>query len=425
MTLSTLTFGCRLNAAESVAIEARARSAGLDDAIVVNTCAVTGEAVRQAKQAIRRARREHPERRIVVTGCAAQTEPETFAAMPEVDLVLGNAEKFSTQAYRVLAGTLREGLDAPRRIRVSDIFALRETAAHRLDGFGDRCRAFVQVQNGCAHRCTFCIIPYGRGNSRSVPMDAIGDEIRRVVARGYNEVVLTGVDITSYGVDLPGQPRLGALVRNILKLVPELSRLRLSSIDSAEADDDLYRALAEEGRLMPHLHLSLQSGDDMILKRMKRRHSRADAIRFTERARKIRPDLVLGADFIAGFPTESDAMFENTRSIVDECGLTFLHVFPFSPREGTPAERMPQLPTDLIRSRAKVLREKGDATLTGFLSGEIGRIRSVLVENGGVGHTEHYAPVAIEGARPGTIVSARISATDGRRLSVESFQKAA
>jgi threonylcarbamoyladenosine tRNA methylthiotransferase MtaB len=294
-----------------------------------------------------------------------------------------------------------------------------------LDGFGERARAFVQVQNGCDHRCTFCIIPFGRGNSRSVPMGAVVAEIRRLVDHGYNEIVLTGVDITSYGADLPGKPKLGALVRKILNLVPELKRLRLSSIDSIEADDELLRALAEEERLMPHLHLSLQAGDDMILKRMKRRHSRADAIRFCESVRKLRPDVVLGADLIAGFPTESDRMFENTRSIVEECGLTFLHVFPFSARKGTPAARMPQLPRDVIRSRAKILRETGDAALIGFLSGEIGEIRSVLVEKNGFGRTEHYAPVAVDAAEPGAIVSARIRASDGRRLSAQAFREAA
>jgi len=409
MTLSTLTFGCRLNIAESAAMRARAEEAGLTDAILVNTCAVTSEAVRQARQAIRRARRENPTKRIVVSGCAAQTEPETFANMTEVDFVLGNYEKLRAESYRL-----------GDKILVSDIFALTETAPHLLDAFspgGDHTRAFLQIQNGCDHRCTFCIIPYGRGPSRSIPMSAIADEVRKLIDRSVGEIVLTGVDLTAWGADLPGQPKLGTLVRKILKLAPDLKRLRLSSIDSIEADDDLYRALREEDRLMPHLHLSLQSGDDMILKRMKRRHTRADAIRICERVKKLRPDIALGADLIAGFPTETEKMFESSLSLVDDCGLTFLHVFPYSPRKNTPAAKMPQLDGDTIRTRAKTLRDKAAATLTDFLSNEIGQTRKILVEKNGLGRTEHFAPVAFADAPPrGSIVCATIASSDGHRL---------
>uniref|UniRef100_UPI00046A9E91 tRNA (N(6)-L-threonylcarbamoyladenosine(37)-C(2))- methylthiotransferase MtaB n=1 Tax=Nitratireductor aquibiodomus TaxID=204799 RepID=UPI00046A9E91 len=344
MAVDVLTFGCRLNAYESEVIKREAKDAGLEElaggAVVVNTCAVTGEAVRQARQAIRKARRENPDARIIVTGCAAQTEPGTFDAMNEVDLVLGNEEKLKAHNYRALPDF---GVNQFEKVRVNDIMEVRETASHMVESIEGRARAFVQVQNGCDHRCTFCIIPYGRGNSRSVPMGAVVDQVRQLVGNGYGEVVLTGVDLTSFGADLPGSPRLGRLVSTLLREVPELKRLRLSSIDSIEADEELMRALAEEERLMPHLHLSLQHGDDMILKRMKRRHLRADAIEFCHRVRALRPDAVLGADIIAGFPTETDAMFENSLKIVEECGLTHLHVFPFSPREGTPAARMPQL----------------------------------------------------------------------------------
>ena len=344
MGLDVLTFGCRLNAYESEVIRREADAAGLSGleggAVVINTCAVTGEAVRQARQAIRKARRENPDARIVVTGCAAQTEPATFGAMDEVDLVLGNEEKLQRQSYRALPDF---GVNDTEKLRVNDIMSVTETAAHMVDAIEGRARAFVQVQNGCDHRCTFCIIPFGRGNSRSVPMGAVVDQVKRLVDNGYAEVVLTGVDLTSYGPDLPGAPRLGRLVRAILRDVPELKRLRLSSIDSIEVDDDLLSAIADEARLMPHLHLSLQSGDDMILKRMKRRHLRDDTIRFCQNMREIRPDIVFGADIIAGFPTETEQMFQNSLRIVEECGLTHLHVFPFSPREGTPAARMPQL----------------------------------------------------------------------------------
>jgi threonylcarbamoyladenosine tRNA methylthiotransferase MtaB len=418
MTLSTLTFGCRLNIAESAAMRARAEEAGLTDAILVNTCAVTSEAVRQARQAIRRARRENPNTRIVVSGCAAQTEPDTFANMPEVDLVLGNHEKLRAESYLL-----------EDKILVSDIFALNDTAPHLLDAFtpdGDHTRAFLQIQNGCDHRCTFCIIPYGRGRSRSVSMGAVVDEVKKLVAQGVAEIVLTGVDITAWGADLPGRPRLGTLIRKILKFSPDLKRLRLSSIDSIEADDDLFFAIAEEERLMPHLHLSLQSGDDMILKRMKRRHTRADAMRFSERVRKLRPDIALGADLIAGFPTETDAMFESSLKLVDECGLTYLHVFPYSPRKNTPAAKMPQLDGDTIRTRAKTLRDKAATTLNTFLSSEIGKTRNILVEKNGLGRTEHFAPVTFQDAPlRGSIISATIASSDGRRLTAQAFQEAA
>jgi threonylcarbamoyladenosine tRNA methylthiotransferase MtaB len=433
MALEILTFGCRLNAAESEVMRARAAEAGLADAVLVNTCAVTAEAVRQARQAIRRARRLAPDRRIVVAGCAAQIDPEAFAAMAEVDLVLGNAEKLSAESYRGLgaavAGRGPGSVEAVRslspapgggggKIRVNDILSLRDSAAHMVDAFADRARAFVEIQNGCDHRCSFCIIPFGRGNSRSAPMGAVVEQARRLVDRGISEIVLTGVDLTAYGADLPGRPRLGVLVRNILKHVQELRRLRLSSIDSIEADADLMRALAEEERLMPHLHLSLQAGDDLVLKRMKRRHSRADAIRFCNEARRLRPDVAIGADLIAGFPTETNAMFENSLSLVEECGLTFLHVFPFSPRPGTPAARMPQVPRAAVKERAGRLRAAGERALAARLEAEVGRRRSVLVERNGFGRTEHYLPAALAegGDRPGAILAAKIVAHDGRRL---------
>src|SRR6201996_9584021 len=328
-----LTFGCRLNAYESEVMRGHAQAAGLADAIIVYTCAVTAEAERQARQAIRRARRDRPDAKLIVTGCAAQIDPAAFAAMPEVDLVLGNAEKSQAGAYAPTA--------EPMRVRVNDIMSVRETAGHLIDGLKDRARAYVEVQNGCDHRCTFCIIPYGRGNSRSAAAGEVVEQVRRLTAQGYREVVLTGVDITSWGADLPGAPTLGQLTARILKLVPELPRLRLSSIDAAEIDPDLLRLFAEEPRLMPYLHLSLQAGDDMILKRMKRRHLRADALKLGADVRAVRPDTAFGADLIAGFPTETDEMFENTLSLVEEAGLSFLHVFPFSPRPGTPAARMP------------------------------------------------------------------------------------
>jgi len=432
MTVEVMTFGCRLNAYESEAIRREAQAAGLADTVVVNTCAVTAEAVRQARQAIRRLARARPSARIVVTGCAAQTEPAAFAAMREVDRVLGNDEKLQAAAWqatrRAFAPTLPSpasggglgrgfGVAAEEKIVVNDIMAARETAPHLVDSFEGRTRAIVQVQNGCDHRCTFCIIPYGRGNSRSVPMGEVVMQVRTLVERGYREVVLTGVDLTSYGTNLPGAPRLGILVKQILKHVPELPRLRLSSIDSVEADRDLLDALGSEPRLMPHLHLSLQAGDDLILKRMKRRHSRADVIAFCEQVRRLRPDVVFGADIIAGFPTETEAMFARSLNLVDECRLTHLHVFPFSPRPGTPAARMPQVARGVIKERARRLREQGAAALARHLDGEVGARRSVLVETGEMGRTEHFTPVRLAAAvEAGAILNVAITGHDGRSL---------
>ena len=374
--LDIVTFGCRLNAYESEVIRSLARDAGLADAVIVNTCAVTAEAERQARQAIRKARRRRPGARIIVTGCAAQIHPQRYAAMAEVDQVLGNAEKLTGEAYGAAA--------AP--FAVNDIQAVRETALHLIEGFEGRARAFVQVQQGCDHRCTFCIIPYGRGPSRSVPIGVVAAQLRALAAHGVREVVLTGVDITDYGKDLPGSPTLGQMVRRVLAAVPELERLRLSSLDPAEIDAELFRLVGEEPRLMPHIHLSLQAGDDLVLKRMKRRHSRAQAIAVAARLRTLRPGIALGADLIAGFPTESQAMFENTLALVEECGLAFLHVFPYSAREGTPAARMPQLPVAERRARARRLREAGAAALTRFLESRVGTASDVLVEQGA--HTE-------------------------------------
>jgi threonylcarbamoyladenosine tRNA methylthiotransferase MtaB len=416
MSLDVVTFGCRLNAYESQAMRRAAGAAGLDDAVIVNTCAVTGEAVRQARQAIRRLRRERPHARIVVTGCAAQTEPETFAAMDEVDRVVGNGEKLDAATWASTRAALECDV-ADGKLAVTDIMAVKETAAHLVDGIDGRVRAFVQVQNGCDHRCTFCIIPYGRGPSRSVPMGAVVAQVRRLTENGYREVVLTGVDITSYGGDLPGTPRLGRLVKQILKHVPELDRLRVSSIDSIEADDDLIDALAAEPRLMPHLHLSLQAGDDLILKRMKRRHARADAVAFCQRVRRLRPDVAFGADLIAGFPTESEAMFARSLDLVDDCGLAHLHVFPFSPRPGTPAARMPQVARAVVKERARRLREKGAGALAHRLAGEVGARRQVLVESGGVGRTGQFMTVRLAApAIPGTIIDVNIAGHDGRQL---------
>jgi threonylcarbamoyladenosine tRNA methylthiotransferase MtaB len=382
---------------------------------VINTCAVTAEAVRQARQTIRALRRERPQAKIVVTGCAAQTEPQTFIAMTEADRVLGNAEKLSASGWAQARAAFALD-DAPKAI-VNDIMAAKETAAHLVDSFSGRTRAFVQVQNGCDHRCTFCIIPHGRGNSRSVPMGAVVDDIRRLVANDYREVVLTGVDITSYGADLPGAPKLGSLVKQILKHVPELKRLRLSSIDSIEADRDLLDALASDARLMPHLHLSLQAGDDLILKRMKRRHLRADAIAFCATVRHLRSDTVFGADLIAGFPTETEDMFQNSLALVAECGLTHLHVFPFSPRPGTPAARMPQLSRTVVKDRARRLREAGAMALTRHLDGEIGTTRRVLIESHDIGRTEHFTQVKLAApAQAGAIVDLKMTAHDGRQL---------
>jgi threonylcarbamoyladenosine tRNA methylthiotransferase MtaB len=415
MTVDVVTFGCRLNAAESAVIRREAEDAGFVDTVVVNTCAVTAEAVRQARQTIRALRRERPQAKIVVTGCAAQTEPQTFIDMPEADRVLGNTEKLSASGW-AKARAAFDLDDAPKAI-VNDIMAAKDTAPHLVDNFSGRTRAFVQVQNGCDHRCTFCIIPYGRGNSRSVPMGAVVDDVRRLVANDYREVVLTGVDITSYGPDLPGAPKLGSLVKQILKHVPELKRLRLSSIDSIEADRDLIDAFARDLRLMPHLHLSLQSGDDLVLKRMKRRHLRADAIAFCDTVRRLRPDTVFGADLIAGFPTETEAMFQNSLALVAECGLTHLHVFPFSPRPGTPAARMPQLPGAVVKDRARRLRDAGALALRRHLDGEVGATRRVLIELGDIGRTEQFTPVKLAAsAKAGAIVELKMAAHDGRQL---------
>lgn len=409
------TLGCRLNAYETEAMKALAEQAGVQGAVVVNTCAVTAEAVRKARQEIRRLRREHPDAPIIVTGCAAQTEPETFAAMPEVTRVIGNTEKMQPETWASMVPDL---IGQTERVQVDDIMSVRETAQHLIDGFGTRARAYVQVQNGCDHRCTFCIIPFGRGNSRSVPAGVVVDQIKRLVGQGYLEVVLTGVDLTSWGADLPSQPRLGDLVRRILRLVPDLARLRISSIDSIEADPALMEAIATEPRLMPHLHLSLQAGDDMILKRMKRRHLRDDAIRFCEDARRLRPDMVFGADIIAGFPTETDAMFENSLRLVDDCGLTWLHVFPYSPRKGTPAARMPQVGGAAIKDRAARLRAAGQRAALAHLTAQIGRAHDVLMESPRMGRTAQFAEVVFDRDQPvGAIVAARVSGLrDGQLL---------
>lgn len=408
------TLGCRLNLYETEAMKELAAAAGLENAVVVNTCAVTAEAVRKARQEIRRLARENPGAAIIVTGCAAQTEPETFAAMPEVARVIGNSAKMHAATWANLQAP--DLIGVTERVQVDDIMSVRETAGHLIDGFG-RHRAYVQVQNGCDHRCTFCIIPYGRGNSRSVPAGVVVEQITRLVAKGFQEVVLTGVDLTSWGADLPGAPRLGDLVRRILRLVPDLPRLRISSIDSIEADPALMAAIADEPRLMPHLHLSLQAGDDMILKRMKRRHFRGDAIAFCDEARRLRPDMVFGADIIAGFPTETEAMFANSLRLVEDCGLTFLHVFPFSARRGTPAARMPQLPGPVIRERAARLRAAGAARLALHLAAQVGRVHSVLTEGSRIGRTEQFTEVGFACDQPaGQIVAARITGTEGDRL---------
>jgi threonylcarbamoyladenosine tRNA methylthiotransferase MtaB len=419
MSVDVVTFGCRLNAYEGEVIRRQAQAAGLSDTLIVNTCAVTAEAVRQSRQAIRRLKREHPATRIVVTGCAAQTEPETFANMPEVALVLGNEEKLSAASWRAHGDVLARAslLAAEEKVAVNDIMAVTDTAAHLIDGLEGRARAFVQVQNGCDHRCTFCIIPYGRGNSRSVPMGEVVAQVRRLCTRGYREVVLTGVDLTGYGANLPGAPKLGTLVKQILKHVPELPRLRLSSIDSVEADRDLLDAFASDGRLMPHLHLSLQAGDDLILKRMKRRHLRADAIAFCETVRRLRPDVVFGGDIIVGFPTESEDMFARSLDLVDACGLTHLHVFPFSPRPGTPAARMPQIRREVVKARARRLREKGEAALRRHLEAQVGARRQVLIESDELGRTEHFTRVRLAAPmEPGLIADVTVAGHDGRQL---------
>src|SRR6201987_4862425 len=404
MSVEVVPFGCRLNAFESEVIAREARDAGLDQTIVTNSCAVTNEAAAQARQSIRRLKRERPEARIVVTGCAAQTQSAMFAGMAEVDRVIGNDDKMRGDAWR--SARTAFDLDASEKVAVSDIMALKEMAPHLVDGFQRGLpRVFVQVQNGCDHRCTFCIIPYGRGNSRSVPMGAVVEQVRALTERGHAEIVLTGVDLTSYGADLPGAPKLGMLTKQILRHVPELKRLRISSIDSIEADADLLDAIADDERLMPHLHLSLQAGDDLILKRMKRRHLRRDAIEFCAQVRRLRPDIAFGADIIAGFPTETEEMSFRSLDLIDECDLTFLHVFPFSPRPGTPAAKMPQVASAAIRERAGRLRAAGEAALRGRLASDIGATRRVLIESAKQGRTEHFLPVAISSGKIGAVES--------------------
>jgi threonylcarbamoyladenosine tRNA methylthiotransferase MtaB len=417
MSVEVVTFGCRLNAFESEVIAREAAGAGLEHTIVINSCAVTNEAVAQARQSIRRLKRERPDARIVVTGCAAQTQAAMFADMREVDRVIGNDDKMRGAAWRDARTAFSVG--GSEKVAVSDIMAVREMAPHLVNGFQRGLpRAVVQVQNGCDHRCTFCIIPYGRGNSRSVPMGAVVDQVRALTGRGHAEIVLTGVDLTSYGADLPGAPKLGQLVKQILRHVPELKRLRISSIDSIEADRDLLDAIADDIRLMPHLHLSLQSGDDLILKRMKRRHVRQDAIEFCAQVRRLRPGIALGADIIAGFPTETEEMFARSLDLVEECDLTFLHVFPYSPRPGTPAAKMPQVAGGAIKERARRLRLAGEAALKKRLAGEVGATRDVLIESATQGRTEHYLPVAIGGETPGAVQRLAIAGHDGARLTV-------
>ena len=401
------TLGCRLNAYETEAMKELATAAGVQNAVVVNTCAVTAEAVRKAKKEIRKLRRENPDATLIVTGCAAQTEPETFIGMPEVSKVIGNTEKMQADTW---AGMAPDLIGQTEPVQVDDIMSVTETAGHLIDGFGTRSRAYVQVQNGCDHRCTFCIIPYGRGNSRSVPAGVVVEQIKRLVGKGYNEVVLTGVDLTSWGADLPAMPKLGDLVMRILKLVPDLPRLRISSIDSIEVDENLMQAIATEPRLMPHLHLSLQHGEDLILKRMKRRHLRDDAIKFSEDARKLRPDMTFGADIIAGFPTETEAHFENSLKLVDDCALTWLHVFPYSPRTGTPAARMPAVNGKDIKARAARLRAAGDAAVATHLAAQQGKTHRVLMENPRMGRTEQFTEVLFDADQPESqIVTAKIT----------------
>jgi threonylcarbamoyladenosine tRNA methylthiotransferase MtaB len=408
------TLGCRLNAYETEAMKELSAAAGVQNAVIVNTCAVTAEAVRKARQEIRKLRRANPTAKLIVTGCAAQTEPETFRDMAEVDLVIGNTEKMQPDTWKQLAPDF---IGETQRVQVNDIMSVTETAGHLIDGFGTRSRAYVQVQNGCDHRCTFCIIPFGRGNSRSVPAGVVVDQIKRLVDRGYNEVVLTGVDLTSWGADLPSEPKLGDLVMRILKLIPDLARLRISSIDSIEVDPNLMQAIATEQRLMPHLHLSLQAGDDMVLKRMKRRHLRDDAIRFCEDARKLRPDMTFGADIIAGFPTETEAMFENSLRLIEQCDLTWLHVFPYSPRKGTPAIRMPQVDGAAIKARAARLRAAGDLQVAKHLAAQTGVTHQILMENSRMGRTAQFTETLFEQDQPeGQIVTASIKGHSATQL---------
>jgi len=416
MGVDLVTFGCRLNVVESEAMKQAALEAGHDNLVIVNSCAVTAEAVRQARQTIRRLKRERPDTRIVVTGCAAQIEPEKFASLTEVSTIIGNAEKTKSATWAALA----KNNAGEARIQVSDIMAVTQTARQVPDRFEGHTRAFVEVQNGCDHRCTFCVIPFGRGNSRSTPVGQVTDQIARLVDQGYAEAVLTGVDLTSYGPDLPGAPRLGTLVKAILRDVPGLRRLRLSSIDSVEADDELLDAIATDKRLMPHLHLSLQAGDDLILKRMKRRHLRDDAIRFCETVRGLRPDIAFGADIIAGFPTETEEMFQRSIELVDACGLSSLHVFPYSARPGTPAAKMPPVPADQIKDRARRLREKGAEALSRHLDRLIGSEQEILVERGGIGRTPCFTPVRVgDGQIAGTVMtSVRIISHNHRELMI-------
>jgi len=420
MAVQTLTFGCRLNAYEGEVMRKQAEKAGLDNAIIVNTCAVTQEAVRQAKQAVRKARRNHPDARIIVTGCAAQTEARAFGDMEEVDLVIGNNDKLKAESYAPMVF----GTPLNDKVQVNDIMSVRETAGHLIEGMDGRTRAFVQVQNGCDHRCTFCIIPYGRGPSRSVPMGLVVEQVKKLVGNGYAEVVLTGVDITSYGPDLPGSPTLGKLVQSILKHVPDLPRLRISSIDSIEADPALYEVVAEP-RFMPHLHLSLQSGDDLILKRMKRRHLRQDALAVVDRLRSLRPDMVFGADIIAGFPTETGAMFENSLSFIAEANLTYIHAFPYSPRPGTPAARMLQVGKAVARERAALLRAAGERQVAALCRSRLGHTEKVLVEHAGLGRTEQFVPVRVSGAAAGELLDVRITGLSDDGLMGEALRAAA
>ncbi|WP_320195763.1 tRNA (N(6)-L-threonylcarbamoyladenosine(37)-C(2))-methylthiotransferase MtaB [Agrobacterium rosae] len=414
--VEVITFGCRLNTYESEVMRAQAEKAGLNNAVLVNTCAVTGEAVRQARAAIRRARRENPHARIIVTGCAAQTEKQTFAEMPEVDAVLGNEEKLTSASYRALPDF---GVSAEEKLRVNDIMSIKATAPQMIKHIDGHVRAFIQVQNGCDHRCTFCIIPFGRGNSRSVPMGAVVEQARKLTENGYCEIVLTGVDATSYGADLPGEPSLGYLAKTLLKQVPEILRLRLSSIDSIEADKHLMDLIADEPRFMPHLHLSLQHGDDMILKRMKRRHMRADAIAFCHQVRSLRPEIAFGADMIAGFPTETEEMFEHAATLAEECGISNLHVFPYSPRPGTPAARMPQLDRGLIKQRAARLRERGEILRHAHLDQMVGTEQTILVENRGFAHTNNFTLVAAPDLAARTLAQVRITGHNGKHLDMQ------